>query len=94
MKYLISTQEIWNVGTEAEALELINEAKRAKPGELLKYSSQHKEKYNKDGEEIYNYYKVTLNKTFNTEKDPDSVIDIDYAYHKEKIQEEEEYGAF
>ena len=57
------------IETEQEAVELIEEAKKTNPGNLLKYSSQHKEKYNKDGEQIYDYYKVTLNKSFNIEKE-------------------------
>ena len=95
MKYLINTQETWHAETEQEAVELIEEAKKTNPGNLLKYSSQHKEKYNKDGEQIYDYYKVTLNKTFNIEKEPDTIIDIDYSFHKqEKPLEVNDYESF
>lgn len=86
MKYLINAQEVWHVETEAEAMELINEAKNANPGNLLKYSSQHKEKYNKDGEKVYDYYKVMLNKSFNAEKEPDTAIEIEYSYCKDNAE--------
>lgn len=92
MKYLINSQEIWHAETEEEAKALIEDAKKAKPGNLLKYSSQHKEKYSKDGEVVYDYYKVVLNKSFNVEKEPDTLIDIDYSIHKDS--EEIEFNAF
>lgn len=94
MKYLINTQEIWHVESEKEAAELIENAKKANPGNLIKYSSQHKEKVNKDGETVYDYYKVTLSKNFNNEREPDSAIDIDYSFHRPDTEEDNGYGEF
>ena len=75
MKYLINVVETYRVDTEAEADQLIEDAKSV--GNLSKYSCVYKEKKQK-GEVIEDWYRVTLTKTFNDEKEPDSVVHISY----------------
>ena len=75
MKYLINVVETYRVDTEAEADQLIEDAKSV--GNLSKYSCVYKEKKQK-GEVVEDWYRVTLTKTFNDEKEPDSVIHISY----------------
>lgn len=75
MKYLINVVETYRVDTEAEADQLIEDAKSV--GNLSKYSCVYKEKKQK-GEVIEDWYRVTLTKTFNDEKEPDNVVHISY----------------
>ena len=63
MKYLIQTTEIYRASNEAEAQELINEAKQAGEYELAKYSSEKKEVKSK-GEVVDEYWIVTIKKKF------------------------------
>ena len=77
MKYLLNTTEIYRVDTEAEATELINEAKNDSNYILSKYSSVKREQKAK-GEVIDAWYKVTLVKTFNAEKEPEVMVDVIY----------------
>ena len=77
MKYLLNTTEIYRVDTEAEATELINEAKNDGNYILSKYSSVKREQKAK-GEVIDEWYKVTLVKTINTEKEPEVMVDVIY----------------
>lgn len=77
MKYLIQTTEIYRASNEAEAQELINEAKQAGEYELAKYSSERKEVKSK-GEVIDEYMKVSLTKTFNNIKEPIATATITY----------------
>jgi len=77
MKYLLNTTEIYRVDTEAEATELINEAKNDGNYILSKYSSVKREQKAK-GEVIDEWYKVTLVKTFNAEKEPEVMVDVIY----------------
>lgn len=77
MKYLITTTEVYRVDTEAEAQELINEAKQDKYFTLSKYTSEYKERKAK-GEVIDDYYKVSLTKTFSDIKEPGLQITISY----------------
>lgn len=77
MKYLIQTTEIYRTTTEAEAQELINEAKQAGEYELAKYSSEKKEVKSK-GEIVDEYYKISLTKTFNNIKEPITMATITY----------------
>ena len=76
-KYLISTTEVYRVDSEAEAKELIEQAKVAPEYGLAKYTSEYKERKQK-GEIIDEYYKVTLVKRFNNEKEPEADINIIY----------------
>lgn len=77
MKYLTTCVETYRVDTETEAAALINSAKTATEFALIKYNCEHKERKQK-GEIIDEYYKVTLTKGFNDEKDPDRDIIIAY----------------
>lgn len=77
MKYLIQTTEIYRASNEAEAQELINEAKQADEYELAKYSSEKKEVKSK-GEVVDEYMKVSLTKTFNNIKEPITTAIITY----------------
>lgn len=77
MKYLINTTEIYRVGSEEEAAILIENAKKESGYTLSKYSTQYKEKKQK-GEVIDYWWKVTLVKEFNSEKEPERDIDISY----------------
>lgn len=76
-KYLISTTEVYRVDSEAEAKELIEQAKVAPEYSLAKYTSEYKERKQK-GDIIDEYYKVTLVKRFNNEKEPEADINIIY----------------
>lgn len=76
-KYLIKTQEQWRVDTESEAKALIEEAKSEKSSTLAKYSSEYKEQKLK-GEVVQSWYRVTLNKVFQEEKEPDSAVTVNY----------------
>lgn len=77
MKYLLETTESYRVENEAEAKELIETAKAGKNYILKKYTSQYKERKQK-GEVVDAWYKVTLVKYFNDEKEPDSQIEVTY----------------
>ena len=57
--------------------ELINEAKNDGNYILSKYSSVKREQKAK-GEVIDEWYKVTLVKTFNAEKEPEVMVDVIY----------------
>lgn len=77
MKYLLNTTEVYRVSSEAEAAALIDSAKKESGYILSKYSSQFKERKQK-GEVIDSYFKVTLVKEFNSEKEPIVNIEITY----------------
>ena len=76
-RYLISTTETYRVDTEAEAQVLIQTEKSAPYGELIKYSSIYKERKLK-GEVIDAWYKVTLTKLFDEEKEPIGGTEVSY----------------
>lgn len=75
MKYLTDVTEVYRVDSEAEADQLLETAKAS--GVLNKYSCVYKEKKQK-GEIIDSWYKVTLNKKFTDEKEPDKQMTINY----------------
>ena len=75
MKYLIEATEIYRVDSESEANALLEEAKSE--GSLSKYSCVHKERKSK-GEVIDEWYRVTLNKKFTDEKEPEATVSIVY----------------
>lgn len=77
MKYLLETTENYRVDSEAEAKELIENAKAGGNYILKKYSSQYKERKQK-GEVIDAYYKVILVKYFTSEKEPDVQVEVSY----------------
>lgn len=77
MNYLISTTEIYRVANEEQAQELIDDAKNDGSYELIKYSATKKEKKEK-GEVVDTWVHVSLVKAFNTEKEPDRYINVNY----------------
>lgn len=77
MKYLLEVTENYRVSDEAAAKELIEQAKQGKNYALKKYISQYKERKMK-GEVVDYWYKVTLVKSFNDEKEPDSQVEVVY----------------
>lgn len=79
-KYLLSTTETYRVDSEAESTQLINEAKKSNQYTLSKYTSTLKEQKQK-GEVVDSWYKVSLTKVFNSEKEP--IDDISVSYGKE-----------
>lgn len=76
-KYLINVVETYRVDTEPEVETLIAEAKQDKMFALAKYNREYKEK-TKKGEVIDAYFKVTLTKAFNLEKEPDRFVSVNY----------------
>lgn len=76
-KFLIKTTEQYRIDTETEVSNLIEEAKTSKEYELKQYNSKKKESIKK-GEVEDTYYIVTLYKTFNEEKFPNSEIELIY----------------
>ena len=78
MKYLISTTEIYRADSEAEAVQLIEEAKTDNHFILAKYSSQFKERKQK-GEVIDSWYQVSLKKVFTDEKEPEFSCKVSYS---------------
>ena len=76
-KYLISTVETYRVDTETQVKELIEEAKANPYYKLSKYASQKKEKKAK-GEIVDEWFRVTLTKVFEDEKDPYAEATIEY----------------
>ena len=77
MKYLLETTESYRVNNEDEAKTLIEAAKADNHYILKKYSSQYKERKQK-GEVVDYWWKVTLVKSFNNEKEPETDVDIEY----------------
>ena len=76
-KFLCQTQEIYRVGSEAEAAALIEEAKLDTRFTLLKSSTEYKTIKEKK-EIVEEYYKVTLVKFFTDLKEPDCQAEVDY----------------
>lgn len=76
-KYLINVTETYRVDTEAEAAKIIEEAKVDGKYVLSKYSSVKKERKQK-GEIIDEWYRLTLTKVFEDEKEPIGSATIEY----------------
>lgn len=76
-KHLISVTEVYRVDSEEEAARVINEAKEDSKYSLSKYSSVYKER-KKQGEIVDEWYRLTLTKVFDDEKEPVSEVSIDY----------------
>ena len=77
MTYLTQVTEVYRVDSEEKVLEMIEEAKGDNRFTLVKHSSQYKERKAK-GEVIDQWFKVTLVKKFNDEREPDTTVTIDY----------------
>ena len=76
-KHLISVTEVYRVDNEDQAARLIEDAKNSNKYVLSKYSSVHKERKQK-GEVIDEWYRLTLTKVFDDEKEPISEVSIEY----------------
>ena len=76
-KYLITTTETYRVDSESQVEAILEEAKNDSNYTLVKYSSQYKEKKEK-GEVVDTWVHVSLVKAFNTEKEPDRYINVNY----------------
>lgn len=76
MKYLLEVTENYRVDTDAEAKQLIEDAKGGN-ALVKKSTSQYKERKQK-GEVVDAWYKVTIVKVFTDEKEPDTQVDISY----------------
>lgn len=78
MKYLIRTTEVYRIDSENEAKEFIeSQKKNATTYTVSKYSSEYKEKKVK-GEVEDLWYRVTIVKDFNDEREPNSEISVTY----------------
>ena len=77
MKYLVRSVETYRVESEAEAKKTIEDAKADKSYTLSKYSSEYKCTKAK-GEVVDEWYRLTLTKDFNIEKEPDTYIEVKY----------------
>lgn len=81
-KYLIKTEETYRVDTEEEAKALIEDAKVDGAGDLVKYNCEYHDKKVK-GEIVDTWYRVTLKRFFNDEKEP--VVDVSVNYDSGEI---------
>lgn len=76
-RYLIKVDETYRADTESEAAKLINEAKADNSFTLSKYTSVQKQQKQK-GEVVDEWYRVTLTKIFDDEKEPIGSTTITY----------------
>lgn len=67
-KYLINTVETFRVDSESEAKQFIEDMSDC-GGEIVKHSIEYKEQKSK-GEVVQAWYRVTIKRVFNDEKDP------------------------
>ena len=77
MAYLLKTQEVYRVDDEEAAKKLIEDAKVDGAGNLVKYSCVYHEKKSK-GDVVDSWYRVTLQRQFCEEKEPDGFASITY----------------
>lgn len=83
-KYLIKTEETYRVDSEDEAKALIEAAKVDGAGDLVKYNCEYHDKKVK-GEIVDTWYRVTLKRFFNDEKEP--MVDVAVNYDSETISQ-------
>ena len=76
-KYLIKVDETYRADTEAEAAQLINDAKADHSFVLSKYSSVQRQRKAK-GEVVDEWYRVVLTKVFDDEKEPIGSTTVSY----------------
>lgn len=77
MAYLLKTQEIYRVDNESAAKQLIEDAKQDGAGDVVKYSCDYHERKSK-GEVIDSWYRVTINRQFADEKEPEGFTSVSY----------------
>ena len=92
-RYLCQVQEIYRVDSEAEAAQLIEEAKRDHRFTLMKSSTEYKTVKAK-GEIVDEYWKTTLVKHFTDLKEPDATVSVNYSVEQgafpEPLEEDDE----
>ena len=76
-KYLTTVVETYRVDSEAEVEIMLEQAKSDNMYILVKYTIEKKERKQK-GEIIDSWYKVSLYKAFNDEKDPYDIVNVRY----------------
>ena len=76
-RYLIKVDETYRVDSEAEAIELINEARADNKFALAKHSSTQRQTKQK-GEIVDEWFRVILTKVFDEEKEPIGNTTITY----------------
>lgn len=84
MAYLISVTENYRVNSDAEVTQIIESAKKSSDYELSKYNYSIKEVKQK-GEVVDSWYKLSLTKIFQSEKEPFRVVDISYGIDELEI---------
>ena len=77
MAYLIKTTEVYRVETEEQAKNFIEEQKQNDAYEVIKYSSERKDRKVK-GEIAEEWMRVTIVKSFTDEKDPIDQVTVKY----------------
>lgn len=75
MKYLIETTEVYRVDSEEAAKTVVEQAK--KTSSVVKYNCVYKEKKSK-GEVVDSWYKVTITKRWDDEKEPSGSTSVSY----------------
>ncbi len=76
-KYLLNVTEVYRVDTESEAIKFIDEARQDNRFTLKKHSSVYRERKQK-GEVVDAWWKVSLTKEFDDEKEPCGSTTIEY----------------
>ena len=76
-RHLIKVDETYRVDSEAEAIELINEARADHKFTLANHSSTQRQTEQK-GEIVDEWFRVTLTKVFDEEKEPIGNTTITY----------------
>ena len=77
MRYLTSVVETYRLPNDEAVKVFLEELKRDPAFTITKYSSTKKETKQK-GEVVDDWVRFTVTKAFNNEKEPDSVITINY----------------
>lgn len=80
-KYLITTSETYRVDSEPQAKQLIEEAQKSSQFDLVKYNCEYKTQKAK-GEIVDAWYRVTLVKSFEEEKEP--IYDTKIIYERDE----------
>lgn len=70
MKYLLKVQEVYRFDSDSEATAFIEQEKESELWVVKKHNVEFKEVKVK-GEVVDTYYKVTVDKVFNDEKEPE-----------------------
>lgn len=77
MAYLVKTTEVYRLDSESSAKAFIEEQKKNGSYEIIKYSSELRQTKVK-GEIADEWYRVTIVKSFNNEKEPTEEITVHY----------------